>query len=170
MLYQFYPVLLMSVLIDKSSVIGVSIYRLTLLFLYSPENVSGKCLSHPLNEGPLINRLNIATVAPSTIWSVIECAVAIICACLPTLMPLVRLIWSCCHCSRQSCDRELEGQDLVHSPISDSQGHRNGRAVALNRKNAANGLMAASGNVVASGRGSDDSAGRGMVSVEQVSV
>lgn len=160
----------MSVLIDTSSVIGVSIYRLTLLFLYSPENVSGKCLSHPLNEGVLINLLNIATVAPSTIWSVIECAVAIICACLPTLMPLVRLIWSCCLCSRQSCDRELDGQDLVHSPISDPHEHRNGRAVALNRKNAANGLMAASGNVVASGRGSDDSAGRGMVSVEQVSV
>lgn len=116
-------------------------------------------LNHPLNKGASTNLLDLGTVAPSTIWSVIECAVAIICACLPNLMPLVRLVWSRCHCSRQSRDREWP----------DPPEHRNDGTVALNRKHGVNGSTA-SGNVAGSGAGSNDSAARGMVSVEQVFV
>ncbi|OJJ01983.1 hypothetical protein ASPVEDRAFT_41512 [Aspergillus versicolor CBS 583.65] len=131
-------------------VIGVSIYRFKLLFLYSSDNVSG-------------------TIAPATIWSVIECAVAIICACLPTLMPLVRLVWSRCHRMRQS-RRESSSQHLVHSPASDPLEHRQGGAAALNRKNAVDsgGSLVGrpdNGNMAGSGAGR-----RGMVSVEQVFV
>lgn len=109
------------------------------------------------------NVVGLGTVAPSTIWSVIECAVAIICACLPTLMPLVRLVWSRCHCIRQS-RRESSSQHLVHSPVSDPLEHRQGGAAALNRKNAVDmALRPGSGDVAGSG-----AAPRGMVSVEQV--
>ncbi|KAB8260748.1 hypothetical protein BDV32DRAFT_137912 [Aspergillus pseudonomiae] len=67
-------------------VVGVSIYRFTTLFLYSPHNVPG-------------------TIGPSTIWSVIECAVGIVCACLPTITPVIRIV-----CHRFNCSCWSEGQ------------------------------------------------------------
>jgi hypothetical protein len=36
--------------------------------------------------------ISSGTIGPATLWSVIECAVAIICACLPLLVPIVRRV------------------------------------------------------------------------------
>ncbi|OJJ42669.1 hypothetical protein ASPZODRAFT_1285768 [Penicilliopsis zonata CBS 506.65] len=84
-----YRLSIISIFLLGAFVVGVSLYRFTTLFAYSTRNVSG-------------------TIAPATVWSVIECAVAIICASLPTLMPLVRLL---------SC----RGRRLSHSSAESSQ-------------------------------------------------
>lgn len=104
------------ILIFVFSVTGVSIYRLTLLFLYSPHDVSGTCtLTHPSCLGGLIHRPSTETVAPATVWSVIECGVAIICACLPNLAPGLRMIWTRCHhCCCWNRDTGTSSEDLVH--------------------------------------------------------
>ncbi|KAE8166586.1 hypothetical protein BDV40DRAFT_296373 [Aspergillus tamarii] len=67
-------------------VVGVSIYRFTLLFQFTPHNVPG-------------------TIGPSTIWSVIECAVGILCACLPTITPVFRIL-----CLKFNCPCWSEGR------------------------------------------------------------
>lgn len=55
------------------------------------------------------------TIAPATVWSVIECGVAIICACLPNLAPGLRMIWTRCHhCCCWNRDTGTSSEDLVH--------------------------------------------------------
>ncbi|OGM45840.1 hypothetical protein ABOM_006067 [Aspergillus bombycis] len=76
-------------------VVGVSIYRFTTLFLYSPHNVPG-------------------TIGPSTIWSVIECAVGIVCACLPTITPVLRIV-----CHKFNCPCWSEGQSGPRNNVND---------------------------------------------------
>ncbi|KAE8313314.1 hypothetical protein BDV41DRAFT_576790 [Aspergillus transmontanensis] len=71
-------------------VVGVSIYRFTLLFIFTPHNVPG-------------------TIGPATIWSVIECAVAILCACLPTITPVLRIV-----CLKLNCPCWSEGRSGSH--------------------------------------------------------
>ncbi|OKL61577.1 hypothetical protein UA08_03268, partial [Talaromyces atroroseus] len=80
---KLYRTFIIGIFMLGTFVIGVSIYRFTTLFIYSPHNVTG-------------------TIGPATLWSVIECAVAIICACLPLLVPLVRRVSHWFGCSQAS--------------------------------------------------------------------